>query len=228
MNPLVKLMKEATETHGLTLDDLTVLSKERDPFRIGTPAHQRNADWLAEAIQKTGGLGKIHLRGLHYQLIGSVKLPNGKPYIQDDKIWKFTQEKAAFAARFLETVDFSKITDHRNDAPEVWTPAFEPTETWIRSHINVQIPSVDQLLPEPFVTGTFGQQAWRLAIVGEKTGLYDLVAPIAERYEATLALPIEEISTTRVEDIIAAAAYDERRWPCCTWQIAIQADTKCA
>jgi hypothetical protein len=47
--------------------------------------------------------------------------------------------------------------------------------------------------------------------VGDKSGLCSLIQPEAERYEATLALPNGEISTTMIEEIIADASYDGRQ-----------------
>lgn len=208
MKNLTQIMDEARERTGASMEDFTVLSRANDPYRLSTDTHRRNADWLAEAIDKIGLKDRIHLRGLHYRLVGSVTLPDGSIYKNDDKTWQFLSEKAAFAARFLGSVNFNLIRDNRNDAPSIWTPKHEEPRTWVTANLGIQIPNVNDLLPKPAISGTLSRQAWRLAIVGEKSSLHDLLAPIARWHEATLALPNGEISTTMTEQIVAAAAAD--------------------
>ena len=55
--------------------ELTVLGAQRDPFRLDTPANHRLGEWLAATASGLGlGDRKIHLRGLHYMMIGQPKL----------------------------------------------------------------------------------------------------------------------------------------------------------
>jgi hypothetical protein len=65
------------ETHGTSLNDLTVMSTATDPYRIDTPANRRDAQWLAEAWTASGARRPLHLRGVHYALISGA--PIGKP-----------------------------------------------------------------------------------------------------------------------------------------------------
>ena len=44
--------------------------------------------------------------------------------------------------------------------------------------------------------GFEGRQPYRLALVGEKSSLADILGPLAERYNADLFLPTGEISDT--------------------------------
>ena len=65
------------------------------------------------------GLGdrRIHLRGLHYMVLGRPK-PDGTPY-ENDKNWEWLQDDAAKAARFLGYIPFEQIIDQRNAEPVI-------------------------------------------------------------------------------------------------------------
>ncbi|WP_405750034.1 hypothetical protein OHA19_10580 [Streptomyces sp. NBC_00012] len=64
----------------VSLKDLTVLASKNDPFRVDTAARHRDGSWLAESARELGlGSRRIHLRGLHYMLLGHPKA-DGKPY----------------------------------------------------------------------------------------------------------------------------------------------------
>ena len=80
-------------------------------------------EWLVNALEAVGHNltgGRIHLRGLHYKLVGRVELPNGEPYINSDDCWLLLSEKAAKAARYLGYLPWSAIRDARNSAPLVY------------------------------------------------------------------------------------------------------------
>ena len=82
-SPLRRLLDEA----GGSLKDLTVLAPQNDPFRIDTPARHRDGEWLAITAAQLGlGDRPIHLRGLHYMVIGGPK-PDGTPYTNTDADW---------------------------------------------------------------------------------------------------------------------------------------------
>ncbi|HET9778429.1 MAG TPA: hypothetical protein VFP81_03990 [Propionibacteriaceae bacterium] len=82
-SPLRQALDAAiAESNGakLSMKDLTVLSPQIDPFRLDTPANHKIGKWLADTAS-TLGLGgrKIHLRGLHYMILGQPK-PDGSAY----------------------------------------------------------------------------------------------------------------------------------------------------
>jgi hypothetical protein len=54
------------------------------------------------------------------------------------------------------------------------------------------------------------RQPYQVLLFGEKSSLKDVLAPIAERYGASLALPTGETSNTMVADIARYAAADGR------------------
>ena len=103
---------------GVPMGRLTVLSSQRDPFRVDTPANHRDAQWLAEQVTERLGYRTVHLRGLHYVLLGSIK-PDGSQYVNNEANWTWLSEKAAQAARWLGYLDFEQIIDQRNEPPQI-------------------------------------------------------------------------------------------------------------
>ena len=100
-SPLRAALDTVIAEQGCSLKDLTVLAPKNDPFRLDTPARHRDGRWLAETATELGlGDRKIHLRGLHYMVLGRPK-PDGTPYLNDDDTWEWLQADAAKAARFL-------------------------------------------------------------------------------------------------------------------------------
>jgi hypothetical protein len=118
MSRLRDTLNEAVASDGYSAQDLTVLAMQHDPFRVDTRARHRDGEWLAARIAELE-LGEIHLRKLHYKLIGKTDKPNGTPYINTDEDWRWLQEHPAKAARWLGYVPWDQIVDARNAEPVV-------------------------------------------------------------------------------------------------------------
>jgi hypothetical protein len=106
----------------LAKKDLTVLAPQNDPFRVDTTARHRDDEWLAITAQSLGfpipGDRKIHLRGLHYMVIGRPRpAPDRFPYVNTDKDWLWLSGDAGKAARWLGYIPFDQIVDQRNARP---------------------------------------------------------------------------------------------------------------
>jgi hypothetical protein len=107
-SPLRAALDAVIAEHGCSLKDLTVLAAKNDPFRIDTPARHRDGQWLAETAAELGlGSRRIHLRGLHYMVLGRTK-PDGTRYENTDKNWEWLQGDCAKAARFLGYIPFAQ------------------------------------------------------------------------------------------------------------------------
>jgi hypothetical protein len=211
---LRQAIQNAAGAAGLSMTDLTVLAVQNDPYRVDTPAGQRDGEWFAEQFNAViGGRASLHLRGVHYGIISRdavVLKPNGKPYRNTDEDWSWLQNTASKAARWLGYVPFESITDQRNDPPVVRAmdrPALRPL---IEVGVYAEIPDVDDLQPTVAVNGFTGRQPYRLVIWGEKSSLREVLNPIAERYEADLYLPTGEISDTLMYQMAKDAAEDGR------------------
>ncbi len=195
---------------GCSLKDLTVLATQNDPFRVDTPARHRDGEWLAITARDLGlGDRKIHLRGLHYMVLGRPK-PDGTNYRNTDADWLWLQGDAAKAARWLGYIPFDQIVDQRNAEPEV--REFSQPEPWayLTVGIDVELPDADDIMPGLSVEDFRGVQTHRVVMVGEKSSLADVLVPIARAHDADLYLPTGEMSDTLVYRIARTAAGDGR------------------
>jgi hypothetical protein len=208
------ILRDEKALTGLSLEDLTVLSTQNDPFRLDTKANHVNGRWFRDRMEECGlleGNGTIHNRGIHYAIVslGNAVRPDGRPYQNDDDSWAFL-EKASNIARWLRYVKWSRVVDARNADPVIRVRG-EESDTF-----SVHLPA-EQFMPEdddliPCIRGDWSapRQPYRLALYGEKTSLGNVLAPIAEQYDADLYLPSGEISNTLLAQMAAVGADDGR------------------
>ncbi len=192
------------------MGDLTVLANQNDPFRVDTPARHRDGEWLATTAADLGlGDRKIHLRGLHYMVLGREK-PDGSPYSNTAADWQWLVEDAGKAARWLGYIGFEQIVDQRNAEPDV--RIFTRPEPWpyLSVGIDVDIPSAADIEPRVDVDGFLGAQPHKLVLIGEKSSLADVLAPISREYKADLYLPTGECSDTLLHRMATIGAADGR------------------
>ncbi len=186
------------------MGDLTVLSAGNDPFRQDTTKFRQAGEWL---VANASGQGTIHLRGLHYRLVGTPK-PDGSPYANTDKDWNWVQNVAADGARWNGLVPFERIVDHRNEQPFMRSHDSYPPAASIATGIDLTIPT--DLTPRPRVEAFDGRQPYRLVIFGEKSSLKAALDPLAREYETDLFLPTGEASDTMIYTLARQAAQDDR------------------
>lgn len=187
------------------------MSPAKDPFRLDTAANHRDAQWLADAIAGKGLTGRVlHLRGLHYALLGVPRL-DGKPYTNTDESWTWLSERAAKAARWLGYLPWESIRDQRNAEPEVipWEPQEEP-RPYLMTGLDVQLPPVEELDLHVRSAEWQAWQPYKLVIFGEKSSLAEVLRPLAEEYQADLYLITGEISDTLCHQMAQTGAQDER------------------
>jgi hypothetical protein len=190
---------------------LTVLANKNDPFRLDIPSNHRDGKWLADTMVSLLGVGdrKIHLRGLHYTILGQTK-PDGSVYRNDDENWAWLEDQPGKMARWLGYIDFDQITDQRNAAPVVRVFERPNPQPFINVGIDVEIPDADDIIPKLGIDGFTGTQPYRIVFVGEKSSLDDVLGPIAEAYQADLYLPTGDISDTLIYQIAKTGAEDGR------------------
>jgi len=192
---------------GYTMSDLTVLDKKNDPFRVDTQARHRDGGWLAATAAGLGlGDKTIHLRGLHYMLIGEAK-PDGTPYANTSQDWEWIND-AAKAARFLSYIPFDQITDQRNAAPVVREFKRPDPYAYLSTDLDIDIP--DDLEPTLNTWDFRGVQPCKLVLTGEKSSLEPVLAPIADAFKADLYLPTGEPSDTMIYQMARTGAEDGR------------------
>jgi hypothetical protein len=212
VSALRRVIDRARVDAGCGLAELTALSPQNDPYRIDTPANHTVGKWFAEQMERLGLVHrKLHLRGIHYALLGSTAMPTGELYANTGECWDWLQDQAAKAARWLGYVPFDAITDARNAAPVIRIHERSAIETFVSVEPDIILPSIEDLAPRVSIRGFEGRQPYRLAFYGEKTSLEPILAPIADRYQADLFLPTGEISDTQLHAMAAAGANDGRR-----------------
>lgn len=203
---LRQMMNDASAATGLPLSGLTVLSATTDPFRLDTPKNHMVGAWLACTLADLAVALPIHLRGMHYALIGHPK-PEGSPYANTDDDWVWLGS-ALKAARWLGYVSFDEVIDNRNAAPLI--RFFEPNEPFPYVSSGVDVTIDDDVHPWVGLADFTSRQRYRLALVGEKASLKSVLQPIADTHDADLLLPTGNLSDTLVHQLAQAAATDGR------------------
>jgi hypothetical protein len=210
-SPLRQALAEAIAANGSGgLATYTVLDVKNDPFRLDTPANHRDGEWVGQIIISLGlGAALIHLRGVHYAIVGWPK-PDGSAYENNDDNWEWLAGHAMKAARWLGYVGFNQIFDKRNAAPVIRIRTRDEPYAYLTTELDVSIPSAWELKPEISVDGFEGVQPYRIALIGEKSSLEPVLEPISAQYNADLFLPTGEISDTHIYQLAKAAADDGR------------------
>jgi hypothetical protein len=206
------ILESACEDHNASLNELTVLSAQVDPYRIDTAAGHRDGAWLAEQLAKLyGPRDRAHWRGLHYAIVanGKIKKPNGEIYVNTEDDWNWLAGPAK-AARWLGYIPFDRIVDQRNAPPIIHRKARVNPQAALSIGLDVTIPDAADIEPLAIARGFVPRQAYHFVIFGEKSSLEDVVLPIAQQFEADLYLPTGEISDTLVYQIAKEADADGR------------------
>lgn len=195
------------------LQSFTVLSTQNDPYRLATPANHRDAQWLSDTLTKLSiNPNRIHLRGLHYLLVGRAYLPDwkgGGVYTNTDDNWDWLSSKVVKAARWLGYLGWEMFEDQRNSEPEIYRQLNETPMVHI-STASVEIKLPGELNPEPFVWGEFYRQPYQFVIIAEKAGVGDILRPLARKVSGELILPTGEISDTLIYQLMKRAEEDGR------------------
>ena len=209
---LRKVLDAACTKTKCDLADLTVLSAKSDPYRLDTAAGHRDAAWLAKEINRLlGATAKIHWRGLHYVFAtNEVRKPDGAIYLNTDDDWLFLSEVAGKRARWLGYIDFERILDNRNAEPIIHRKASPTPKSYVAVGLEVDIPAVDDLEPQAYVSGFEGRQPFQFVIFGEKASLEAVALPVARLYQADIYLDTGEISDARMYRIAKDAVADGR------------------
>ena len=210
ISPLRQALDDAITAEGGSLKAYTVLAPQNDPFRVDTPARHRDGAWLAITARDLGlGDRRIHLRGLHYMVIGRPR-PASTAYANTDPDWLWLSGDAGKAARYLGYLPFDQIVDQRNADPVVRVAERADPWPYLSARVDVDIPDADDLTLQPWLSGFVGLQPNKIVLVGEKSSLDDALAPVAAAYHADLYLPTGEMSDTMAYRMAQTAAADGR------------------
>jgi hypothetical protein len=212
--PLRQVLEQTATERGCSRSSLTVLSAQRDPYRLDTPAGHRDGKWFAQQVERfINHFDTVHLRGLHYRISASADVlkPNGRPYVNTDEDWEWLTENAAKSGRWLGYVDFSRIVDERNAPAEIYVPDAAYPRDFLSCGSRVELPlGLKEALPKFHLNDFRARQVYRIVLFGEKTSLRDFLLPIAERVGGELLLPTGEASDTILAEMAQRAAADDR------------------
>jgi hypothetical protein len=212
-SPLRQTLDAAIAESKLSMQDLTVLSRQVDPFRLDTPANHRDSKWLADTLATFAITGQIHLRGIHYAISMAATpfvKPDGTTYVNDDANWEWMSGVAMKAARWLGYIPWDSVFDKRNAAPTIHE--FSKPDPWgyLSIGLDINVPSLDDIEPYVGLGGFHGVQPYKIVMIGEKSSLEDELLPVARRHGADLYLPTGNISDTLVHKIAQNADRDGR------------------
>jgi hypothetical protein len=200
---------------GRTLRELMVMDPSNDPFNCGTPAHVRDAEWFASIYQAhVDSITRVHLRRIHYRILGVANLPDGRPYENTERCWSYLSN-AAKHARTLGLVDARRIEDQRNPKPVLnWEPrlSVEPG-WWIHGEPFWEIPrpwfhAPSVKLPEIEVYGYDcepGDHPVQVELFIEKSTQNDILAPLCRRLNVNLTVGKGYTSHTRIVELVERA-----------------------
>jgi hypothetical protein len=198
----------ASRENQYTLEDLSI--SDRDPYRIDTAAEQRNGKWFKEMVDEFVPPEKtIHIRGLFYAIVSSdrIKLPTGANFVNNDECYEFLKG-AAEPARWLGYVPFERLHDERNDAPQIFLPESHGMHSTyfgcLRS--DIEVPDLDYAMPRLYGGDPMQSQPFHICMIGEKSSLQDVLAPIAKRVGGELILSTGDLSNTLLSGIEQRAA----------------------
>jgi hypothetical protein len=209
-SPLRRLLEETAAAEGVPMKALTVLAVQNDPFRVDTPAGHRDGAWLASTAHELGlGDRRIHLRGLHYMVLGRPK-PDGTAYGNTEADWLWLSGQAGKAARWLGYLPFDQVVDQRNSAPIIRPFRRSEPRPYLAIDVDIDVPPVEDLMPTVGAAGFDGAQPFKLVLFGEKSSLADVLGPVATEHRADLYLPTGEISDTLLHQMAKVGAEDGR------------------
>ncbi|MGB5903509.1 MAG: hypothetical protein WBH00_11685 [Xanthobacteraceae bacterium] len=207
------ILRDTKRDHNASLQELTVLSPQNDPFRLDTPANHIKGKWFRDQMERAGlfrTAAPIHNRGIHYAIVslGDALLPNGSPYFNNLDCWGFLEE-ASNTARWLGYMPWEKIIDARNAEPVIHIANQKNPFFWIQSK-TYALPEADDYFPRVMMSDYDCRQKYHLVIYGEKTSLGGVLEPIAAQYGADLYLPSGEISNSQLAMMARVGAADGR------------------
>jgi hypothetical protein len=212
---LAQFFAAECQASGYTPDELTVLSRERDPFRLDTSPKRRDAKWFAEQFELHFAAGdESHLRSIHYVLsttVPPILRPDGLPYRNTYEDWRWLLNKPAKAARWLGLVPWASIVDNRSEDPVVGrvARAGKASTSWAVALITV--PGEINVTPSPVMLGFGADQPFALALFSEKSVMADDFAVLAPRYGANAYIGGGDQVDRRVWEIARDAYKDGRK-----------------
>src|SRR6266487_587777 len=186
-------ISETAKKAKLPVKMLLALSPGNDPFFVGSPSQIRLAVWFQRNWTPLR-TRELHLRGIHYALVGSAQDWNGRPYDNTDRNWNTLVEAAKYA-RYLGLIPFDAIPDHKAAPPILNAYYYDHGDSKpdIESLRNKVLREARFEPFNPYLVLPYHQEVWI-----EKTSLENVLGPICRRYGANLIQGEGQLSVTSV------------------------------
>ena len=203
--PLARALMKVKRAYDMRKSDLMVLSSGKDPFGIDTPIGHALGRWLRVRLNLHAPGRIIHLRGIHYLLVGVQAIkPDGTRYENTKADYFWLNDRVAKAARWLRYIGFDDIVDERNEeaikvhrSHKSTLPmgfAYAVTGYDGRHHLLPAPMSIDRATLSPGLSGFQPERRFCFVAFGEKSSLAEILEPFARRHEAHLYIAVGELS----------------------------------
>ena len=184
--------------------DLFVLSRDNDPFYVGTKSQLKLAYWFKALWDGFGYQNGVHLRRMHYRMISQdspIKQHNGAPYENTNSSWDMLSHASRYA-RYLGLVDPGAFDDRRNPNPQIYFEGDIGLDPFVQvedpTDETFQFPDLPDL-PVYDVDGFSVAQPYHIEIWAEKSTMNDILIPLCELYSVNLITGLGELSITHVQ-----------------------------
>lgn len=197
-------IRELALKHNCSANEFYTLSKDNDPFYIGTPGEVRQANWFKEIWEKFGYTDNVHLRRIHYRLVSQkepVRCVNGSAYINNNDSWRILNRASRYA-RVLGLVDPAAFVDRRNPVPIINMKKIDdPDPSVFISNSYEDLSFSLPKFPEPpvySVSGYEADQRYHIEVWAEKTTMNDILEPLCQKHGVNLITGAGHMSITSV------------------------------
>jgi len=219
-------IKALAKQIGCTVPDLLVLSRNNDPFYVGTTTQAAQAKWFAGLWERFGSPTGVHLRRLHYRIVGLKEPPqmhDGRPYLNTEGCWEYLNYASKYA-RVLGLVDPKALVDRRNPAARVymerdfWRGDYGvgwEHDDWddgsghlwqlpeISTNLAADLVGIEppKLAPTGYEYDDF-LQPYHVEVWAEKSTMNDVLIPLCRRTATNLVTGVGYLSITAIVNLL--------------------------
>jgi hypothetical protein len=211
-------VKELADALGRSVRSLLALDVNNDPFYAGMASRRGRAEWFARLWEDFKFGSGIHVRRIHYVLV-SQKTPvflcdTTAPYLNTLECWR-TLVVASRDARLLGLVPIEAFVDRRaegvreylfNEAESATVTVEDPELAHRQPFVRIfnWLPQHPGYVFSPAIV----DQRYHIEIWIEKSGVNDVVLPLARQYGLNVITGVGDLSLTHchrfVERVIAS------------------------
>jgi hypothetical protein len=196
-------------------ETLYTLGNPNDPWMADADYRSKHAYWIADIFERFEIRSTVHGRHIHYRLV-SQKTPilqvDGTPYVNSIDCFNRLCD-AIRDARYLDLISTEVIIDRRNPEPII----NHAGDGNVAAEIEIDDGSIDRHdfgpsyappdvnLPAVVLTQEPSDQPYHIEIWIEKSGMNEVLSPLAREYGINVASFIGEASATACKNLVDRA-----------------------